>query len=126
MQHLTKFAPLVSLALCAVFGLSACETPGRSALLGAAVGAAVGSHTRAGALRGAAIGAGTGYVAGRVLESERRRAYEQGLADREGYYYDDARYYDRGRYYDSDRRVVRRTRTYYVAPSYRTERVYVY
>ena len=72
-----------------------------------------------GALAGAAIGAGTGYVAGRVVENERARAYEQGLADRGGYYYDDARYYRGGRYYGRNR-VVTRRRSVYVAPAYRS------
>ena len=124
--NLRRLIPVTSLALVSMFSFSACETPGQTALLGAATGAAVGSHTRAGALRGAAIGAGAGYVAGRVVDSERRRAYEQGLADRDGYYYDDARYYRGGRYYDDGDRVVVRRRTYYTAPEYRSRRVYVY
>jgi hypothetical protein len=123
---LTKAIPAVSLALLTAITFTSCETAGQTALLGAATGAAIGSRTGAGALRGAAVGAGAGYVAGRVVESERRRAYEQGLADRNGYYYDEARYYRGGRYYDVRDRPIRRTRTYHVAPSYRTERVYVY
>lgn len=121
-----KFLPVVSLSLLGAFTFSSCETPGQTALLGAATGAAIGSQTRAGALRGAAIGAGAGYVAGRVVQSERRRAYEQGLADRDGYYYDDARYYRGGRYYDEGDRVIVRERRYYTAPAYRTRRVYTY
>ena len=122
---LQKLAAAIFASILASLGFSGCETPGESALVGAAAGAVIGHHTGLGALRGAAIGAGTGYVAGRVAEHERRRAYEQGLADREGYYYDDARYYRRGRYYDDRGRVIIRERRYYVAPVYR-ERVYVY
>src|SRR5688572_681176 len=110
--------PAVSLSLVAAFTFSGCETPGQTALAGAAAGAAIGAGVDGGrgALAGAAIGAGTGYVAGRVVENERRRAYEQGLADRDGYYYDDARYYRGGRYYDGGNRVVTRRRSVYVAP----------
>ena len=51
----------------AVIGLSGCETPGQTALAGAATGAAIGGllHGRGeDALKGAAIGAGAGYLAG--------------------------------------------------------------
>jgi hypothetical protein len=125
-NSIQKLLPAVSLSLLAAFTFSSCETPGRTAMLGAATGAAIGSQTRAGALRGAAIGAGAGYVAGRVVQSERRRAYEQGLADRDGHYYDNARHYRDGRYYDDRDRVVVRERRYYTAPTYRTRRVYAY
>ncbi len=118
--------PAVSLSLLAAFAFSSCETPGQTALLGAGIGAAAGANGRGGALRGAAIGAGAGYVAGRVAQHERRRAYEQGLADREGYYYDNARYNRGGSYYDDRDRVIVRERRYYTAPAYRTRRVYSY
>lgn len=122
--NLVKSLLSASLGLTTIVSFTACETPGQTALLGAGIGAVSGSgHHRA---RNAAIGAGAGYLAGRVLESERQRAYDQGLADRDGYYYDNARYYRGGRYYDDSDRVVVRQRRYYVAPTYRTERVYVY
>lgn len=114
------------MGLLAAVTFTACDTPGDTALLGAGTGAIIGSGTSGGALRGAAIGAGAGYVVGRVAQEERRRAYEQGLADRAGYYYDDARYYRDGRYYDGYNRVVVRQRNYYVAPSYRTRIAYNY
>jgi hypothetical protein len=88
------------------------------------VGAAIGANGRGGALRGAAIGAGAGYLAGRVIQSDRRAYYEQGLADQEGNYYDDARAYRGGRYYDDGGRVVVRRTSYYRAPRYRTVAVY--
>ena len=117
-----KMIPLVTAGLLTAFTFTGCETPGQTALAGAATGAALGGIAGGSgrdALRGAAIGAGAGYVAGRVAQNQRRRAYEQGLADRDGYYYDDARYYRDGRYYDSGDRVVVRRRTYYTAPAYR-------
>lgn len=119
---LTPLIPAISLSLLAAFTFTGCETPGQSAMAGAAAGAAIGGITRGtgdAALAGAAIGAGAGYLAGRVIENDRRRYYEQGLADRDGYYYDDARHYREGRYYDDRDRVVVRRRTYYVAPTYR-------
>jgi hypothetical protein len=105
----------VSILLAAVMGFTGCETPGQTALAGAAAGAAIGGlhGSRGGALRGAAIGAGTGYVAGRVARNQRERAY------REGYY--DARNGDRHharRYYrdrNGDRYFIGRDgRRYYV------------
>jgi membrane protein DedA with SNARE-associated domain len=57
-----------------------CETPGQSALAGAATGAAIGGllHGRGDqALAGAAIGAGAGYVLGKAAQHERRRGYEE-------------------------------------------------
>ena len=79
--------PAVSLSLLIVFTFSACDTPGETALLGAATGAAVGGllHGRGDqALVGAAIGAGAGYLVGKAVQHERRRNYD----DR---YYDDRR-----------------------------------
>ena len=71
----------VSVSLAAVMGFTGCETPGRTALAGAAAGAAIGGalHGRGeDALRGAAIGAGAGYLAGRVARNQRERAYREG------------------------------------------------
>ncbi len=123
-NQILKPISVMSLGLLVAVGLTACETPGQTALLGAGVGAALGANRHGGAVRGAAIGAGAGYLAGRVIEGERRRSYEQGLADRDGYYYDDARSYRSGRYYDDGGRVIVRERHYYTAPSYRTVTVY--
>jgi hypothetical protein len=77
----------VSLSLFAVFAFSGCDTPGETALLGAATGAAVGGllHGRGDqALVGAAIGAGTGYLVGKAVQHERRRAYDEGYYDSRG------------------------------------------
>ena len=68
--------------------LSSCETPGESALAGAATGAAIGGllHGRGSdALAGAAIGAGAGYLAGHIAQAERRERFY-------GDYYDDRDY----------------------------------
>jgi hypothetical protein len=81
--------------LAATMAFSGCETPGQTALLGAATGAAVGgaaTHRGSGALAGAAIGAGAGYLAGAAVRDQRERAYDQG--------YRDARYDSRRGYYD--------------------------
>lgn len=70
-----------STTLLVAMGLTGCETPSDTALLGAASGAAIGGllHGRADqALVGAAIGAGGGYLAGKVVQKERRRSYEEG------------------------------------------------
>jgi hypothetical protein len=94
-----KLIPLVSLSLLAVFSFSACDTPGQSALTGAAAGAAIGGLVTGrgdGALAGAAIGAGTGYLVGRQVQADRRNAYDAG--------YNDARYADNGGYRDRDYR----------------------
>ncbi len=64
-----------------------CETPGQSALAGAATGAAIGGllHGRGDqALAGAAIGAGAGYLLGKAAQHERRRAYEDGYYEERG------------------------------------------
>lgn len=97
----TKLTTISRTALCAALivsaGLTGCETPGQTALLGAATGAAIGGASRGrgeDALKGAAIGAGAGYVAGKVVQHQRRRAYAQGYSDRE---YGDG-YYDRRGY----------------------------
>jgi hypothetical protein len=86
-----KSIPIFSGMLLIAMMFSSCETPGESAMAGAAAGAAIGglAHGRGGdALHGAAIGAGAGYLIGKILEYDRR--------DR---YYDDDRYYTgRSRY----------------------------
>lgn len=97
--------PSVSLVLLASFALTGCETPGQSALTGAATGAAIGGLATGrgqGALVGAAIGAGTGYLVGRQVQAERRAAYDAGYYDArrdEGDYRDDDRYYREDRSY---------------------------
>ncbi|HEY3898644.1 MAG TPA: glycine zipper domain-containing protein [Chthoniobacter sp.] len=86
-----KIVPLLSLSLCTLFGFTACDTPGHSALAGAATGAAIGGLATGrggGALVGAALGAGTGYLIGKQVQSDRRAAYDQG--------YNDGRYADDG------------------------------
>src|ERR1051325_11077719 len=99
-----KFIPIVSLSLLAAFTFSGCETPGETALLGAATGAAAGGllHRRGDqALVGAAIGAGTGYLVGKAVQHERRRAYSEGYYEGRGddrYRRDDDYVYDRERY----------------------------
>jgi hypothetical protein len=87
---MNKFVPIVSLSLLTLFAFSACDTPGHSALAGAATGAAVGGLATChgeGALVGAAIGAGTGYLIGKQVQADRRAAYDQGYYD--GRYADD-------------------------------------
>lgn len=102
---MNKLVPSVSLALLVSFAFTGCETPGQSALTGAATGAAIGGLATGrgdGALVGAAIGAGTGYLVGRQVQAERRAAYDA------GYY--DARNEDRG--YHDDRDGYREDRYY--------------
>jgi hypothetical protein len=70
---------LSSMLLLSTF--AGCETPGQSALAGAATGAAIGGllHGRGDqALAGAAIGAGAGYLLGKAAQHERERGYEEG------------------------------------------------
>lgn len=85
-----KLIPTVSLSLVAAFTFSACDTPGQTALAGAATGAAIGGliHGRGrDALTGAAIGAGAGYVIGKVAQHRRGdRYYEEGDDDQGTYY----------------------------------------
>jgi len=79
-----KFVPFVSLALLTAFAFSACDTPGHSALAGAATGAAIGgllTGRGGGALAGAAIGAGTGYLVGKQVQRDRQDAYAAGYDD---------------------------------------------
>jgi hypothetical protein len=97
-----KLVPIVSLALLAAFTFSACETSGQNALLGAATGAAIGGalHGRGDqALAGAAIGAAGGYLIGKAVQHDRRRAYSDGYYDGR---YEDSRDGDRYRR-DDDR-----------------------
>jgi len=61
--------------------LTGCETPGQSAVAGAATGAVMGGMLKGdtrNVARGAAIGAAGGYVLGKYGESERQRGYIQG------------------------------------------------
>lgn len=92
-----KPVPIVSLALLAALAFSACETSGQNALLGAATGATIGGalHGRGDqALAGAAIGAAGGYLIGKAVQHERRRAYSEGYYDgRDEYRRDDDRDY---------------------------------
>ncbi len=102
---MNKLVPIVSLALLTSFAFTGCETPGQSALTGAATGAAIGGLATGrgdGALVGAAIGAGTGYIVGKQVQSERRAAYDAGYYDARrdnGDYRDDDRYYREDRHY---------------------------
>jgi hypothetical protein len=85
---MNKSVPFVSAALLSVLALTGCDTPGESALAGAATGAAIGGllHGRGDqALVGAAIGAGSGYLIGKAVQHERRRAYEDGYYDGHDY-----------------------------------------
>ena len=72
------------LAVASVFALSftGCETTGQTTLLGAGTGAAIAAATENSPLGGAAIGAGAGFLVGKLLKYERRRAYEEGYYDR--------------------------------------------
>lgn len=77
----------ISLALVFAFGLSACETTGDNVLLGAATGAAIGGIAGGdgrSALTGAAIGAAGGYLIGKAVQHDRRRAYSEGYYDGRG------------------------------------------
>ncbi len=83
-----KLIPIVSLSLITALGFTGCETPGESALAGAATGAAIGGalHGRGSdALGGAAIGAGAGYLLGKIVQRDRRDAYDRGYYDAGGY-----------------------------------------
>jgi len=82
-----QLVPVLALALLTSFTFTGCDTPGESALLGAATGAAIGGslHGRGDqALVGAAIGAGSGYLIGKAVQHERRQAYEDGYYDGHG------------------------------------------
>jgi hypothetical protein len=88
-KHLCLLAGALVLAI----AMTSCETPGRTAMLGAAAGAVIGNQSATGPLRGAALGAGAGYLLGKIVEHGRDRYY-----DDDYYYDDDRRYYSRGRY----------------------------
>jgi osmotically inducible lipoprotein OsmB len=81
---------LLSLSLACTLlvpAFTGCETPGQSALAGAATGAAIGGllHGRGDqALAGAAIGAGAGYLLGKAAQHERDRGYEEAYYERRG------------------------------------------
>jgi hypothetical protein len=74
MKRLLPF-PAAILAMCMI--LPGCATTGRTTLLGAGTGAAIAAATGHSALRGAAIGAASGFVVGKIVQHERRRAYEE-------------------------------------------------
>lgn len=93
-----KLIQFVSLSLLATVAFSGCETSGQNALLGAATGAAVGGalHGRGDqALAGAAIGAAGGYLIGKAVQADRRRAYSDGYYDARDDRYSRDRGYDR-------------------------------
>lgn len=95
-----KLIPVVSFSLATAFIFSACDTPGQTALAGAATGATVGGliHGRGrDALTGAAIGAGAGYVIGKIAQQRRGDPY-----------YDEDDYYERNSYYRQTRPRGRR------------------
>jgi hypothetical protein len=73
---MNKLVPIVSVTLFLALAMTGCDTPGKSAGLGAAIGGAVGAVASRGrpwgVLQGAAIGAGTGYMVGKVVQHDRR------------------------------------------------------
>jgi hypothetical protein len=68
--------PLVSAITCLAF--VGCETTGQNTMLGAGLGAGIAAATENSPLGGAAIGAGAGFLLGKLLQHDRRRAYEEG------------------------------------------------
>jgi osmotically inducible lipoprotein OsmB len=79
--RMKKLIAPISLSLVVAFTFSACETPGQTAIAGAAAGAAVGGlvHGRGSdALVGAAVGAGAGYLIGTVAQHRRGDRYYRG------------------------------------------------
>ena len=103
--RMKKLVPAVSLSLVAAFGFSGCETPGQTALAGAATGAAIGGLATGrgrGALVGAAVGAGAGYVAGKVAQDRRGGPYYDPYTG-ESYYEPRRGYYGRPVYYRESR-----------------------
>jgi osmotically inducible lipoprotein OsmB len=93
-----------ALSVVTLLGLTftGCETTGQNTLLGAGTGAAIAAATGHSPLRGAAIGAASGFVVGKVLKHERRRAYEEGYYERHETRY--SRGYPVG--YRTDRREI--------------------
>lgn len=81
-----RILSLIGVPLIASFGITGCETPGRTSLLGAGVGAAAAAATGHSPLRGAGIGAGAGYLVGRLAQHERRRYDEEGYYEGRGRY----------------------------------------
>lgn len=89
-----KWIMLVVVAGVVLTGFTGCETPGQSAMAGAATGAVMGGMLKGdtrNVARGAAIGAAGGYVLGKYGEAERQRGYIDGQgaysqAPREVYY----------------------------------------
>jgi len=71
-----RLLPLFSAITCLAF--VSCETTGQNTMLGAGVGAGIAAATENSALGGAAIGAGAGFLLGKLLQYDRRRAYEEG------------------------------------------------
>jgi hypothetical protein len=102
-----KFLPSVSVALALALGLTGCDTTGDNVLLGAATGAAIGGiagRDGRSTVTGAAIGAAGGYLIGKAVQRDRRRAYSEGYYDGRG----DDRYRD-DRYRDDRYPVGRLT-----------------
>ena len=92
MKHLRKVSVLVLGASLASILLTGCETPGESALAGAATGGVMGGLLKGDSrnvARGAAIGAVGGYALGKYGESERQRGYidAQGTSFSPQYYF---------------------------------------
>ena len=81
-----RILSFVGVPLIVSLGITGCETPGRTSLLGAGVGAATAAATGHSALRGAGIGAGAGYLVGRLAQHSRRRGYEEGYYENRGSY----------------------------------------
>jgi len=82
-----KLIPLLTSAFLFLFGFSACETPGQSALTGAATGGVIGgllTGRPGGVLAGAAVGAGTGYLVGKQVQYDRQQAYNAGYYEGRG------------------------------------------
>jgi len=76
-----RVAAVVVLMSLVSLSFTGCETPGESALAGAATGAVLGGLLKGdtrNVARGAAIGGVGGYVLGKYGESERQRGYVQG------------------------------------------------
>lgn len=78
----------IVVSLLAVLGFTSCETPGRTAMLGAGAGALIGNQSHTGPLRGAALGAGIGYLVGKLVEYDRRDRHY----DDDDYEYRERRY----------------------------------
>jgi hypothetical protein len=79
-RFMKKLVPIASVTLFLALAMTGCDTPGKSAGLGAAIGGAVGAVASRGrpwgVLQGAALGAGTGYLVGKVVQRDRREEDE--------------------------------------------------